>query len=172
VQEVEDKNISKKNGFWWWSGVFCISILFSFGLFLSVFGFISFFNPDNRLSDSLLVKQVSETLVLQGANDAYFATLPTQQIQLIETTSPLRILEVQIALALNFSSDKEMIEAKLPLIQDAIISHLRTVTLEQLQDAGRLFYTKEALLEQMNVLLFPVQIKDVLFQKFVLKEVN
>ena len=120
----------------------------------------------------MLVKQVSETLVLQGANDAYFATLPTQQIQLIETTSPLRILEVQIALALNFSSDKEMIEAKLPLIQDAIISHLRTVTLEQLQDAGRLFYTKEALLEQMNVLLFPVQIKDVLFQKFVLKEVN
>ena len=172
MQEVEDKNISKRNGFWWWSGIFCVAILFSFGLFLSVFGFISFFNPDNTQSNSLLAKHLSAPVVLQGTNGAYFVTLPTQQIQLIETISPLRILEVQMAFSLNFSSDKEMIEAKLPLIQDALISYLRTMTLEQLQDAGRLFYTKEALLEQMNVLLFPVQIKDVLFQKFILKEVS
>ena len=168
--EVEDKNISKKNGFWWWSGVFCVAILFSFGLFLSAFGFVTFFNPDNILSNPQ--QPSSETLLLQGTNGAYFITLPTQQIQLIETTSPLRILEVQIAVGLSFPSDKEQIEAKLPLIQDAVISHLRTMTLEQLQETGRLFYTKEALLEQMNILLFPTQIKDVLFQKFILKEVD
>ena len=117
MQEVKDINISKKNGFWWWSGIFSIALLFSFGLFWSVFGFISFFTQDNKLSHSLLVKKLSEPLVVQGANGVYFATLPTQQIQLIETTSPLRILEVQIAFNLNFPSDKELIEAKLPLIQ-------------------------------------------------------
>ena len=172
MQELEDKNISRKNGFWWWSGVFCVAVFLSFTLFLSAFGFVSFFNPDKNPASYLNAQKISESLLLQGTDGVYFITLPTQQIQLIETTAPLRILEVQVAFALDFPSDKEQIEAKLPLIQDALITYLRTMTLEQLQENGRLFYTKESLLEQMNSLLFPVKIKDVLFQKFVLKEVR
>ena len=93
-----------------------------------------------------------------------------QQIQLTESISPLRTLEVQIAFALKFASDKEQIVSKLPFIQDILISYLRTMTLNELQETGRLFYIKEAILERMNNLLFPVQIQDVLFQKIVVKE--
>ena len=169
VIETKEKNVSKQSVFAGWIRLFFISIMTSICLLWAVFGIWSYLNPP-QISSPIATNSRTDKLILSGRDGAYFLTIPMQQIQLTESISPLRTLEVQIAFALKFASDKEQIESKLPFIQDILISYLRTMTLNELQETGRLFYIKEAILERMNNLLFPVQIQDVLFQKIVVKE--
>lgn len=168
--EINDKEQSRQSGFTGWFGMAFATLVGAFILLCAVFGIWTYLNPPTS-SYTIKSNHVNSDLILSGKDGAYFVSLPMQQIQLVESTTPVRLLEVQIAFAVEFSADKNEIAAKLPLIQDTLISYLRTATLNELQETSRLFYIKEAILERMNNMLFPTQIKDVLFQKIVVKEV-
>ena len=167
--EANEKVFSKKSAFSDWFRLFLGVITSVVILFWAVFGLWSYFTVE-PVSYTIKPKQTSDNLIMSGKDGAYFVSLPLQQIQLVESISPLRTLEVQIAFAVQFTTDKNQIQDKLPQIQDTLISYLRTTSLNELQETSRLFYIKEALLERMNNLLFPTQIQDVLFQKIVVKE--
>lgn len=168
--EINGKEQSRQSGFTGWFRMLFVTLSCAFILLWAVFGIWTYLNPTSS-SYTIKTNRVRDDLILSGKDGAYFVTLPMQQIQLVESTNPVRLLEVQIAFAVEFTSDKNEIATKLPLIQDTLISYLRTATLNELQETSRLFYIKEAILERMNNLLFPTQIKDVLFQKIVVKEV-
>ena len=170
AEKTEIKNSTAKTGTW--VAVLFISCICAFALFWTVFGIWSYLYPPEMTYTWKVPKSSSENLFLFGKDGSFFVSLPTQQIQLTESISPSRVLEIQIAFSVKQASDKGEILAKLPAIQDAFISNLRTITMEQLQENGRLFYLKESLLTQMNNLLYPVKIQDVLFQKIVVKEGN
>lgn len=164
--EIENSTFKKRT----WFVAFFIACVCAFTLFWTVFGIWSYLYPSNVSYSLSTPKQSKEELTLYGKDGTFFVSLPIQQIQLAEATLPFHTLEIQIAFTIKQSSDKAEILSKLPLIQDALISNLRTLTLEQLQENGRLFYLKESLLEQLNNLLYPTQIQDILFQKIVVRE--
>ena len=147
--------------------IVCVS---AFALFWAVFGIWSYMYPSDVSYNFQLPKKSSEEISLFGKGNTFFVSLPAQQIQLAEAVLPYHTLDIQIAFAIERPSDKSEILSRLPVIQDALISNFRTLTLEQLQENGRLFYLKESLLGQVNNLLYPVQIRDVLFQKIVVRE--
>lgn len=147
--------------------IVCVS---AFALFWAVFGIWSYMYPSDVTYTFQPPKKSNEEVSLFGKDNAFFVSLPSQQIQLTEAVLPYHTLEIQIAFSVERPSDKTEILSKLPVIQDALISNFRTLTLEQIQENGRLFYLKESLLGQMNNLLYPVQIRDILFQKIVVRE--
>ncbi|MBO5997786.1 MAG: flagellar basal body-associated FliL family protein [Alphaproteobacteria bacterium] len=152
-----------------WLAVFFVTCICAFALFWAVFGVWSYLYPSN-VTYTFRPQRRSEQVSLSGKDGAFFVGLPIQHIQLAESTTPYHTLEIQIAFSVKQASDKEEILSKLPVIQDALITNLRTLSVEQLQENGRLFYLKESLLAQMNNLLYPVKIQDVLFQKIVVRE--
>ena len=167
AEKTEIENSAPKRS---WLFVLFITCICAFSLFWAVFGIWSYLYPTDINYTVSTSKNSSEELSLYGKDGKFFISLPVQQIQLAEAVLPYHLLEIQIAFAVKQSSDKSEILSKLPVIQDALISNFRTLTFEELQENGRLFYLKESLLEQMNNLLYPVQIQDVLFQKIVVKE--
>ena len=169
TQITDESKISGKISLALWFVLFLLAIACSFCLFLCISNNVLYLQNNeipvlDRNNDS------HDTVALIGKDDSYFAVLPIQQIQLTESIAPIRILEVQIAFSLKLSTDIQKVSAKLPLIQDLLISYFRTLTLDELQEIGRLFYLKEAILEQVNSALFPFQVQDIFFQKIVVKE--
>ena len=167
AEKTEIENSTSKRT---WVTVLFFTCICAFSLFWTVFGIWSYLYPSDVTYAVNPANKPSEELSLYGKDGKFFVSLPIQQVQLTEAVLPYHILEIQVAFAVKQSSDKSEILSKLPVIQDALISNIRTLTFEQLQENGRLFYLKESLLEQMNSLLYPVQIQDILFQKIVVKE--
>lgn len=155
-----------------WVKLFFGAVLGSVAIFWGAFGIASYLNAEKIPYILRPQIQTGDGITLTGKDGRYFVSLPEQQIQLIESITPVRSLDVQIALVVSTGADKAQISLMLPAIQDTLITYLRTLNLEELQEVGRLFYLKQALLERFNALLFPTKIQDVLFQKIVVKEVE
>ncbi len=148
--------------------ILCMAL---FVLFWGVFGFWSYLYPSDKayvLKPTVI--NAPEQIHLTESDGFYFASLPTQHIQLTESLKPLRTLNIQLSLVLKDSADYKTVAARLPLLQDALISDLKNITLDELAQNERLFIIKETLLDHFNTLLSPVQVQDVLIQKIIVKE--
>ncbi len=161
---------NEKGSAFTWAVSFLFALVGAVVLAWSVFGIWTYLMPEPTSYTFKPAALNQNAVTLSGKDGIYYISLPLQQIQLIESISPLRTLEVQIALQTQYPNLKSEVVAKLPVIQDALITYLRATTMRELQESGRLFYIKEALLERINDILFPSQIQDVAFQKIVVKE--
>lgn len=113
-----------------------------------------------------------ETIHLTGKDGLYFMELPPFRINLNDKRQNFSVLRTSIALEMNKPSDKKDILAVMPRIQDSIMTYLREIRPEELQESGGLYLLKEALLERINYLIAPAHINDVLFKEMFVEQRN
>lgn len=111
-----------------------------------------------------------EEIALIGKDGLYFLELPSFQVNLNDQRQNFSILQTTLALELNRPTDKKDILAVMPRIQDSILTYLREVRPEELQETGGLYRLKEALLERINFLIAPAHINDVLFKEMFVQQ--
>lgn len=76
----------------------------------------------------------------------------------------------KLTLTLQLSSDQEIqkVEAKLPIIIDAIQGFLRELRAEDFNGSGNTLLLKEELLKRVNRTTYPLVVNDILFREIVI----
>lgn len=75
-------------------------------------------------------------------------------------------LSVRLSLELNKVEDIKPIEALIPRIKDAILSHTIELTDDDINNSAGLYWLKEELLYRINLLVHPVKINSLNFKNF------
>ncbi len=75
-------------------------------------------------------------------------------------------LSVRLSLELNKVEDIKPVEALIPRIKDAVLSHTIELTDDDINSAAGLYWLKEELLYRINLLVHPVKINSLNFKNF------
>ncbi len=142
-----------------------LSFLFLIGLTI---GYLYVSIPDTFQPEKSIPQKEEAKLI--GKDGLYFLELPNFQVNLNDSRQNFSILRTSLALEMERATDKKDIMAVMPRIQDSIITYLREVRPEELQETGGLYRLKEALLERINFLIAPAHINDVLFKEMFVQQ--
>ena len=143
----------------------------SFVFLIGLIGGYLFVSIPDTFYPKISVQPKEETTLI-GKDGLYFLELSPFQVNLNDHRQNFSILRTSIALEMNRPTDKKDILAVMPRIQDSIITYLRDVRPEELQETGGLYRLKEALLERINFLIAPAHINDVLFKEMFVQQRN
>lgn len=80
-----------------------------------------------------------------------------------------KVATLKINLELSNVEDARQIDAFLPRINDAILSHTIELTEEEISGASGLYWLKEELLYRINLLIAPIRVNNINFKNFELQ---
>lgn len=89
--------------------------------------------------------------------------------EIITNLSPVNdkesYIKLVIALELNDSKDQDAIDKKIYMLKDTIIIFLRELRANDLTSSGGSMMLREEIIKRVNKVIYPVEIKDVLFKE-------
>ncbi len=79
-------------------------------------------------------------------------------------------IKLSLTLQLNNGKDQSVVDQKLPMIKDSIIIFLRELRGTDLASSGGSLMLKTELMKRINKILYPVELKDILFREILLNQ--
>ncbi|MDF2965530.1 MAG: flagellar basal body protein FliL [Rickettsiaceae bacterium] len=117
-------------------------------------------------------KKSENTDVFKGAetpSQNYFVNLEDFVVDLSSQNNRPSFLKLSITLSLFKETDTAVVNSKLPIIRDNFQLYLRELREADLNGSGGMYKLKEELLIRLNKILYPVQVKDILFREILIR---
>lgn len=95
-----------------------------------------------------------------------FYDLPEISARLKNANHRDDIVKIKINLELSNIEDVARVEALIPRINDAVISHTIELTADEVSGASGLYWLKEELLYRINLLISPIKVSNLNFKNF------
>jgi flagellar FliL protein len=99
----------------------------------------------------------------------YFVNLEDFVVDLSSQSNRPSFLKLSLTLSLFKQEDTTVVNDKLPIIRDNFQLYLRELREADLNGSGGMFKLKEELLIRLNKILYPVQVKDILFREILIR---
>jgi len=100
----------------------------------------------------------------------YFFDMPDLVTNLSPTNDKEGIMKLAMTFQLNNSKDQSVVDEKLSMIKDSIVIFLRELRATDLASSGGSLMLKTELLKRINKVLYPVELKDILFREILLNQ--
>ena len=100
---------------------------------------------------------------------AYFLPMPDILVNLSTPSGQPRYLRLRVQLELESQSDMEKVEAVMPRVIDQFQTYLRELREKDLRGSAGIYRLQIELLARVNAAAYPVEVKDVLFQEFLVR---
>ncbi|MCC2646366.1 MAG: flagellar basal body-associated protein [Rickettsiaceae bacterium] len=109
--------------------------------------------------------------VFKGTEQAqnYFVNLEDFVVDLSSQSNRPSFLKLSLTLSLFKQEDMTEVNNKLPIIRDNFQLYLRELREADLNGSGGMYKLKEELLIRLNKILYPIQIKDILFREILIR---
>jgi len=114
-------------------------------------------------------KDKAVTLQTSSTNN-YFFEMPEIVTNLAPINDKESWIKFAITLQLENSKDQAILDKKIPMIKDSIIVFLREIRSSDLASSGGSLMLKTELLKRVNKIMYPIQLKDILFREILLDQ--
>jgi flagellar basal body-associated protein FliL len=140
------------------------------GAALAVISLIAFwyFSQDNKVAHTS--PKPSETPNYSSNTNNYFFELTEITTNLAPINDKESWIKFAITLQLENSKDQAVLDKKIPMIKDSIIVFLREVRSSDLASSGGSVMLKTELMKRINKIIYPIQLKDILFREILLDQ--
>lgn len=132
-------------------------------LFVIIAYFMTKFLSQNVNTSASLEKRTS-TNISQHYNSV-MVDFPEIVTNLAPTNDKESYIKLSMTLELNDAKDQDGVDKKLNILKDTIIVFLREVRASDLTSAGGSMMLKTEVTKRVNKILYPIEIKDVLFKE-------
>jgi len=95
-----------------------------------------------------------------------FYDLPEITVQIKDTSGDHATLKIKLNMELSDPHDIKTLDAFVPRITDAVITHTVELNAEEVKGVGNLYWLKEALLKRINLVVDPIRINAINFKVF------
>ncbi len=97
--------------------------------------------------------------------DSVMVDFPEIVTNLAPTNDKESYIKLMLTLELNNTKDQDAVDKKLHMLKDTIIIFLRELRAADLTSAGGSMMLKTEVIKRVNKILYPVEIKDILFKE-------
>lgn len=118
-------------------------------------------------ADKLLAEVATPRRPVDRTTPGFFYNLPEMTVNLNTSDRRQAYLLIQPTLELNSQEDVAKVERVLPRIMDNFQIYLRELRLDDLRGSAGPYRLREELLRRVNAAVQPVQVREVLFGRFV-----
>ncbi len=143
-------------------------------LILIIIGYFIFSkrsNPAESTSktDDKLGAHNSDVFKGDASNQNFFIDLEDFVVDLSSHDNRPSFLKLSLTLNLYKEAEVAAVNSKLPIIRDNFQLYLRELREADLNGSGGMYRLKEELLIRLNKILYPVQVKDILFREILIR---
>ena len=144
-------------------------------LIAAAISFFTFFNhPDapNGQTYNVVTKPAADNKDSKEGKDAkktetiVFYDLPEITVQIRDMNGENANLKIKLNMELSDPKDIKTLDAFVPRITDAIISHTVELNAKEVKGVGNLYWLKEELLKRINLVVDPIRINNINFKVF------
>jgi len=155
-EEVPVKPFNKKKVL-----IFVLPVIIVIGLAVS---FITVFSrkSENNAEYDIIASDDPNS----GGKVTVFYSLPELTAHLRSSSGKALTVKLKISIELSSVEDIKTVEALLPRINDALLTHITELTPEEISGADGLYNLREELLFRINLLADPVKISNLNFKSF------
>lgn len=104
-----------------------------------------------------------------GPYNIYFLEMPDLSVHLADSGGAANYLRLRVQLELASQSDLAAVEAVMPRVVDQFQTYLRELRVKDLRGSAGLYRLQMELLNRVNDAVYPVEVKDVLFQEILIQ---
>jgi flagellar FliL protein len=104
-----------------------------------------------------------------AAQSVYFLEIPDISVNLADSGSKPSYLRLKVQLELENQSDMTAVEQVMPRVVDQFQTYLRELRVKDLRGSAGIYRLQMELLSRVNAAVYPVEVKDVLFQEILIQ---
>ncbi len=136
-----------------------------------IVGLYFLFIPQSR-NDENAAYSIVESEENDTKKITIFYDLPEIPVQLQSPDSQNAVVKIKINVELSKMEDIKTIESLMPQINDAVITHISELSLDEINGAEGLYWLKEELLYRLSLIAAPVKISNLNFKRFEIQKTN